>query len=392
MAQPWPNVDAAVQMSTDGTTWLPVSPGLVEVSATNVQFRTVLTPTGGGVPLISDTISESFPTGSGSVEVSLDRSNDLAAWAGIAPGTEAVDPKIFLRVETTGAMSLVSSGLFTMGSPTDPAEPGRDSDEIPHEVTLTRSFYIQQTEVTKAQWDAVRAQGAALGLGYTDISVGQNGFDGTSGLPVGQNGFSEEFMHPVTLVSWNDVVKWLNLLSELHGLDPCYTLGGETHRTGGGIPQYEFDNNGYRLPTEAEWEYACRAGTTTAFYSGPITHTGTSPLDPNLDLIGWYGGNENTSTHPIGEKQPNAWGLYDTSGNVLEWCWDFYDSYDTGPVTDPVGPVTSGFGQRLLRGGAITNGILLFNAFECRSAYRNFSAPEFGFNYAGFRPVRTVVP
>jgi formylglycine-generating enzyme required for sulfatase activity len=369
-AQVWPYVDVDLEMSTDGVNWGAITPGLITVNASEAHFRTVLTPVGGGSLVAGEPVSEHFPTGNGTVQVSLDRSDDLTTWAAISPGAEAVDPKAFLRVETDAAMSLIPAGVFMMGS--DPAEPGRDTDETQHEVTLTRSIYVQQTEVTKAQWDEVRAQGPALG--YTDLSQGGELINYPS------------VRHPVVSVTWHNVVKWLNLLSELDGLTPCYTNGGLVIRTGLSTPDCDFDASGYRLPTEAEWEYACRAGTATAFYNGPITYTDFTPLDPNLDAIGWYGGNEGSVTHSVGEKASNLWGLYDTSGNILEWCWDWYSSYGEGaPVTDPVGELTGP--GRILRGGAF-----LAKAFECRSAFRNYYNPAEALNFIGFRPVRTDVP
>jgi formylglycine-generating enzyme required for sulfatase activity len=261
---------------------------------------------------------------------------------------------------------LIPAGSFTMGSPED--EPGRSSDETQHTVTLTRAFYLQTTVVTKAQWDAVRAHGPARG--YTDLPAGRNGYEGdASGT------------HPVTEVNWYDAVKWLNLMSELDGLTPCYTVGGAVMQTGTATPLCNFLANGYRLPTESEWEYACRAGTTTAFYSGPITYTGSSPLDPNLDLIGWYGGNSGSNTHPVGQKQPNAWGLYDMSGNVWEWCWDWYSTYPA-TVTDPTGP--SSGSVRVCRGGGF--GIY---ARGCRSADRSFSPLHSQGSDIGFRSARS---
>ena len=154
---------------------------------------------------------------------------------------------------------------------------------------------------------------------------------------------------------------------------------------------------GYRLPTESEWEYACRAGTTTAFHTGGITYTGSSPLDPNLDAAGWYWGNSTNpdnsifcgkGTHPVGQKQANAWDLFDMHGNVREWCGDWYGSYP-GTATDPMGPASGAY--RVIRGGS-RGGSWLIGARYCRSANRIISFPAGSFNSLGFRPARSSVP
>lgn len=264
--------------------------------------------------------------------------------------------------------SYIPSGSFTMGSPSD--EPGRKSDEGPqHQVTLSEAFFLQQTSVTWAQWNAVRDWG--LQNGYSDLATGRKGSHGDS------RNTDEE---PVTMISWLDAVKWLNARSEMEGLTPAYRVGENVYRTGTLNPVQNVDANGYRLPTEAEWEYAARAGTTTAFHSGPITFTGVGPLDPNLDQIGWYGGNSGGQTRPVGQKEANAFGLYDMSGNVGDWCGDWWLlDYPDEPVTDPTG-ADSGV-SRAYRGGYWGS-----NADSCRSASRSHSHPGGGGIWIGFRP------
>ena len=225
---------------------------------------------------------------------------------------------------------LLSAGTFTMGSPSD--EPGSYSNERPqHQVTLTRAFYMQNTEVTQAQWEAV-------------MGSNPSHFSGCPSCPV------EE-------VSW-DVIQGF--------LDHMKARG----------------EGAYNLPTEAQWEYAARAGSTTAFYNGGITETG-SGYDSNLNAIGWYTYNSDSETHPVAQKAPNAWGLYDMSGNVWEWCRDWYDGsyYDWGLRTDPMGPSSGSY--RVKRGGSWGG-----NAKNCRSANRNYSSPDYRYYNIGFRLMR----
>jgi formylglycine-generating enzyme required for sulfatase activity len=136
---------------------------------------------------------------------------------------------------------------------------------------------------------------------------------------------------------------------------------------------------GARLPTEAEWEYACRAGTTTALNNGKKL-TSTEGQCPNLDEVAWYDKNSGGKTHPVGQKQPNAWGLYDMHGNVWEWCADWYGAYPTGAATDPQGSQTGSF--RVLRGGS-----WYYFAYNCRVAYRYFNRPALRNLHYGFRAV-----
>jgi formylglycine-generating enzyme required for sulfatase activity len=205
--------------------------------------------------------------------------------------------------------NLILPGTYTMGSPE--VESGHSGDEIQHQVTLTQPFYLQTTEVTQGQWEAVMGNNPSY---FTDC-----GND-----------------CPVEQVSWEDAQDFIAALND---------LGEGT----------------YRLPTEAEWEYAARAGSTTAFANGDFSLN-------NLDAMGWYDGNSGDTTHTVAQKQPNAWGLYDMHGNVLEWCQDRYGNYPSGSVTDPQGP--SSGSARVVRGGCWGS-----HAEYCSSANRGRLMP-----------------
>ena len=164
--------------------------------------------------------------------------------------------------------------------------------------------------------------------------------------------------NPVEQVSWDEAVEFCRKLSEL--------------------PEEKSAGYAYRLPTEAEWEYACRAGTTTKYSFGDS--------DSELDEYAWYGKAEalGGTTHPVGEKKPNAWGLYDMHGNVWEWCQDWHGKYLSGPVTDPTGPSSGSF--RVFRGGGWS-----FISQDCRSAFRSGFSPGSRSHYLGFRVLRSSV-
>jgi len=232
-------------------------------------------------------------------------------------------------------MVAIAAGAFDAGSPLGASI--RDADETPHRVTLTRPFLIATTEVSQALWE--RVMGANPSLRW---SCGET--------------------CPVDDLSWFQAVDFCNELSRLTGLEPAYQVEGD---------QVSWDETspGYRLPTEAEWEYACRGGSGDDFFNGAITEPhGCTTLDPLLDQIAWYCPNGGSTTHPAARKAPNAWGLYDTAGNVSEWCWDRYGDYPAGPVIDPTGPPTGA--QRVRRGGSWSEA-----ARDCRSADRAMVDP-----------------
>ncbi|MCA9758312.1 MAG: SUMF1/EgtB/PvdO family nonheme iron enzyme [Candidatus Eisenbacteria bacterium] len=237
--------------------------------------------------------------------------------------------------------------LATIGSPAD--EPGRDTDETPHPVLMVREFEIASREVTQAEYEAVmgtnpsRYQGANL---------------------------------PVERVSWFDAVEYCNALSISQGLTPAYDVQGD-------VVTWDEDADGWRLPTEAEWEVSCRAGTTTPFANGDLTEEACG-IDPVLTEIGWYCGNAEATTHPAGSKRANGEGLFDMHGNVWEWCWDWFVSdLGSGAAVDPQGP--AGGSQRAIRGGSWYH-----FARECRSASRAPYWPGSKDDIVGFRVARTI--
>jgi formylglycine-generating enzyme required for sulfatase activity len=254
-------------------------------------------------------------------------------------------------------MVLVPAGTFTMGSPT--SEPGRFSNETQHQVTLSRAIYVSTYEEMQSEWQAV--------MGWNESY-----FRGTG--------------KPVENVTWYDAVSYCNQRSIRDGYTPVYTImfaSMDGNHIISATVDWNRAANGYRLLTEAEWEYACRATSTTAFCNGRITTTSScSLLDPNLDQVGWYCGNASSTTHDCGGKTANAWGLRDMHGNVWEWCWDWYASYANGSVSDPIGP-PSGY-SRVFRGGFWRG-----SARYCRSAYRCLTLPGLRDYVLGLRLART---
>ncbi len=247
--------------------------------------------------------------------------------------------------------SLILAGSFVMGSPAGtgndthrpvwPAEGGRyATNENQHIVTLSKDFYMQITEVTQAQYQQV--------MGSNPASFSNCGSD-----------------CPVESVSWNEAQSFVDALNVSENRSSCNTQ----------------PNTCYSLPSESQWEYAARGATNSAFYNGDITATGSCATDTNLNEIGWYCDNSDNTPHPVAQKAANQWGLYDMSGNVGEWCEDWYDEpYPNGPETDPSGPDTGS--NRVTRGGS-WNGY----ARDARSANRGNVPPENSFDDLGLRLV-----
>jgi formylglycine-generating enzyme required for sulfatase activity len=269
----------------------------------------------------------------------------------------------FDRPDPPGTWVTVAGATFTQGSP--PGTRCRHDNQDLHQVTLTRAFAIQTTEVTQGQF--------RLLMGETPSYFAACGSD-----------------CPVEMVTWDDAAAYCNALSSRESLEACYRCQEVdarrscTQATPGSI----YACGGYRLPTDAEWELAYRAGTETIFYSGDVDASlacsSCASLEASADAIGWYCANSGRKTHPVAQKRANARGLYDMAGNVWEWCHDRYqDHLGAAALTDPVGPASSHF--RLLRGGA------WINTFNALYASQRYSVAESYFNNGvGFRCVRTI--
>lgn len=246
-----------------------------------------------------------------------------------------------ITTKTGVEMVLIPGGQFIMGD-----SHGEDDEKPGHKVKID-PFYMDKYEVTQNAYETMMGKNPAKFKGHG---------------------------RPVERVSWFGAIQYCNMRSLREGLIPCYDL--ETL-------ECNYEVEGYRLPTEAEWEYACRAGTDTrySFGNGP----------GNLEQYAWFKGNANNTTHPVGQKKPNPWGLYDMHGNVWEWCNDYYDGdyYQKSGEENPHGPVVGE--ERVLRGGSWAS-----TAESARSSGRYSETPGFadvcfGYEAYGFRCVRRAV-
>ena len=243
---------------------------------------------------------------------------------------------------------VIPPGSFWMGSPASDREAW--GDEGPqHPVHLTEPFLMKQTEVTQEEWEWLMGNNPSY--------------------------FHGEPFLPVEMVSWYDAVAYCNVLSEVEGIEPAYSFFGVKGIPGEerfSIEEVEWDeeSEGYRLPTEAEWEYTCRAGTTAPRYG-------------LLNQIAWFSENSNNRTHTVGQKSSNYFGLYDMIGNVWEWCWDWYGEYSRREQTNPKGPIAGTC--RVFRGGSWGD-----NARYCRAARRYRGDSGNRYDYVGFRPCRSL--
>jgi formylglycine-generating enzyme required for sulfatase activity len=251
-----------------------------------------------------------------------------------------------------------------MGSPEEDKE-AEDDEKPQHSVRITRPFYLGACEVTQGQYEAV--MGANPSFFSSTILGDLSGYKSMTGrLRIAPNGSA----HPVEQVFWLDAVKFCNTLSVKEGRGPFYKIEGDNI----GVP--DWNESGYRLPTEAEWEYACRAGTKTRYSFGDGAGS--------LAEYAWYEGSSQSRTHPVGKKQPNPFGLFDMHGNVWEWCWDGYDANRyTRPAThDPRG--ADGVRPHVNRGGGWRS-----NPRIARSANRDRNDAGFRSDNLGFRLARS---
>lgn len=255
------------------------------------------------------------------------------------PPAPTTEPARATGEPMTFEMALAEAGSFKMGSTR-----GLEDERPVHTVKMTRPFYVAKYAVTFEEYDRFRPNKA-------------------------QDGGWGRGKRPVMGVDWNDAVAYCNWLSKQQGLTPCYSGGGKTIKC-------DFSANGYRLPTEAEWEYAARGGQKSKGY----LYAGSD----NPDDVAWHAGNSSDQTHPVGLKLPNELGLYDMSGNLWEWCWDWYgeDYYASSPINDPTGPVSGS--EKVRRSGSWREA-----ADYVRTTFRSAGSPSYpGAN--GFRLVRTA--
>jgi formylglycine-generating enzyme required for sulfatase activity len=243
-------------------------------------------------------------------------------------------------------LAFINGGTFTMGSPI--SEHSRHysfnaDDEKQRQITIS-SFYMGRTEVTQREYQGIMGMNPSY--------------------------FKGENL-PVEYVRWFEAVDYCNRLSLAEGLTPAYMISGS-----GNNREVKWDRsaNGYRLPTEAEWEYACRSGTITAFNTGRNLNTRQANFDNHL-----------RRTAEVGSYPSNAWGLYDMHGNVSEWCWDLFDDYNPADLTDPQGPSSALYNRRINRGGN-------WNIWDylCRSAFRYANVPYDRGSTLGFRIARNM--
>jgi len=340
---------------------------------------------------ISDDSGATFPvpatalTGDTSVNATPTPAAKALVWDAAVDFNQQITSSIVVRViadddtrPSPAGMALIPAGSFEMGRQSGSG----GAEELPVHTVFVSAFYLDQFEVTKALWDDVKSYADTNGYGFDNAGSGQGAF------------------HPVHTVNWYDMVKWCNARSEQEGLTPVYyTDATQTtvYRTGNidlAATFVDGSANGFRLPTEAEWEKAARGTLVGNTYpwgnsigGGDANYNGSGdPFDIGgieTTPAGYYDGDQ----VPTGVNRANGYGLYDMSGNVWEWCWDWYDNgyYAVSPSNDPGGPGSSPSGARVLRGGSwsVSDG-----SFFLRCAHRADVSPVLEFDEIGFRSAR----
>ena len=328
-------------------------------------------------PTMANAMTSPAGAGSGAfasalTDLTLDVTYYARTYATNAIGTRFGAEITFKTAKTPTGFCLISEGAFAMGDALD----GLANAPV-RQVTLN-AFYLAQHETTKALWDSVKEWGASHG--YTDLPDG--------------NGKSAN--HPVQKVTWFDVIKWCNARSEKDQLEPCYRVDNRPLRTGSTVPGVNWTANGYRLPTEAEWEKAARGGLSgKRFHWGDtINHNQANygsesayvyDISPTRGSHPAYTVGNHPYTSPVGSFAANGYGLYDMTGNVWEWCWDWYGAYVPGPQHDPKGATSGPY--RVTRGGSWYD-----PARHGRTAARGHINPVNQDADLGFRVLRILVP
>ncbi|MEW6368041.1 MAG: formylglycine-generating enzyme family protein [Acidobacteriota bacterium] len=268
---------------------------------------------------------------------------------------------------------------FQQGSPaSEPCREAQEEDQFTH--IVTRKIAFMETEITRQMWADLRAVQPSLPVDPSYV------------------GWGTEMNRPVNKITWYEAALFANLLSIQRGLTPCYYTDSKKGTLITSVNykknKYfcDFSASGYRLPSEGEWEYACRAGTKGPFWINEPQYTSNACYDycykykfPTLQTAAWFECNGNGQTHPVGQKKPNPWKLKDMHGNVREWCWDnnlFY--YPTGTQTNYTGP-EGPRDRAIIRGGGSA-----VATHACRSASRYSNKPTYRYSSIGFRLVRTI--
>jgi sulfatase modifying factor 1 len=298
----------------------------------------------------------------------------------LVPVTSATASVKAFELNPPRGMVLIPAGRFVMGATTNVGHENYPG-ELPQHAVYVSAFYMDRHEVTQVLWDEVKTWADTNDYIFQNVGSGK------------------ATNHPVHSVNWHDAVKWCNARSEKDSLTPCYTTNGITYKTGSNDNVVcNWSANGYRLPTEAEWEKAARGGVANmrfpwTDYTNKISHakanyygvSGSYSYDLSNGYHPAYTNGGEPYSSPVGSFAPNGYSLYDMAGNMMEWVWDWYDNgyYSSSPSTDPRGPASSPYSVRVLRGG-VWGG----NADYTRCAYRHVYYPDDENYYFGFRCAR----